>query len=84
MREIVYLGNKHLRRLVEIFVKAVRAAFELQFLDREFHRREGIVDLMRDLPRHGPPRSFALRPRQLLRALFHAVNQNIIPLDQRT
>ena len=84
MREVVNLRNKHLRRLLEICIELIRATLELQFLHRQFHRRERVVDLVRYLPRHRAPCALALRLRQLLRTLLYPIDQQVIALYQRT
>ena len=82
MREVVYLGNKHRRRFLKIRIELLRTAQALQFLHRQFHRRERVVDLVRHLPCHGPPGSFTLGGSQLFSRLLHPVHEDVIALDE--
>ena len=82
MRQVVYLRNQHLGRLLEIGIELVRASLELELLNGQFHWCEGIVDLVRYLPRHSPPSAFTLGFRQLLGTLIHLLDQHVIALDQ--
>ena len=84
VREVVYLGNEHRRRFLEVCVKLLCAAQTLQFLNRQFHRRQRVVYLVRYLPSHRAPCAFAFGFRQLFRRLLYPIHQHIITLDERT
>ena len=93
MREGVYLLYKHARcfRKVGIVFLFLRRVWHvllalrmqaLQLLDGQFHGRERVVYLMRDLPCHGAPCPFALGFGESLRRILHLVHQRVVLLYQ--
>ena len=82
--EVIDLLNKHGRSFVELGIELLGAFESLQLLDGQFHGREGIVDLMGNLPCHGAPRGFAFGLRQFARRLCECVQHLVILGDEES